>query len=97
MFFKKSQASPKKILDVMREAIDSPTGRALYSKRIGTLEPVFANLRHNKRMSRLTLRGKSKVNTQWNLYCMVHNIEKIATIGRSESSVEGRRALSQAI
>jgi transposase len=78
MFFKKDQPSPKKVLDLMREAIDSPRGRALYSKRIGTVEPVFANLRHNKRMSRLTLRGKSKVNTQWNLYCMVHNIEKIA-------------------
>ena len=33
----------------------------------------------NKRMSRFTLRGKAKVGTQWQLYCLVHNIEKIAT------------------
>jgi hypothetical protein len=63
---------------VMRQAIDSPEGRALYGKRMGTVEPVFANLKHNKRMNRFTLRGRCKVNTQWNLYCMVHNIEKIA-------------------
>jgi transposase len=63
----------------MRRAIDSAQGRALYSRRIATVEPVFANIRHHKRMSRFTLRGKAKVATQWQLYCLVHNIEKIAT------------------
>jgi len=33
--------------ELMRKAIDSPKGRQLYSQRIGTVEPVFANLRHN--------------------------------------------------
>ena len=62
----------------MRQAIDSPRGRQLYSQRIGTVEPVFANLRRNKRLTRLNHRGCVKVNTQWSLYCMVHNIEKLA-------------------
>jgi transposase len=62
----------------MRQAIDSPKGRQLYSQRIGTVEPVFANIRHNKRLTRFNHRGREKVNTQWNLYCMVHNIEKLA-------------------
>ena len=62
----------------MRQAIDSARGRRLYSQRIATVEPVFANIRHHKGMHRFTLRGKAKVNTQWNLYCLVHNIEKIA-------------------
>jgi Transposase DDE domain len=57
MFFNKNQPSPMKVLDVMRRAIDSPRGRALYSKRVGTVEPVFANIRHNKRMNRFTLKG----------------------------------------
>jgi hypothetical protein len=65
----------------MRQAIDSPPGRALYSQRIATVEPVFANIRHNKRLSRFNLRGHAKVNTQWHLYCMVHNIEKLANSG----------------
>jgi hypothetical protein len=63
----------------MRQAIDSPRGRQLYSRRIATAEPVFANIRHTKGMRRFTLRGKVKVATQWQLYCLVHNIEKIAT------------------
>jgi hypothetical protein len=62
----------------MRRAIDSPEGRRLYGKRIGTVEPVFANLRHNKRLSRFTLRGRCKVRTQWRLYCLVNNIEAIS-------------------
>jgi transposase len=62
----------------MRQAIDSPQGRRLYGRRIATVEPVFANLRHHKQMNRFTLRGKTKVSTQWQLYCLVHNIEKIA-------------------
>lgn len=62
----------------MRQAIDSPGGRQLYSQRIGTVEPVFGNIRHNKRMTRLNHRGRAKVNTQWSLYCMVHNIEKLS-------------------
>ena len=64
----------------MRKAIDSPKGRKMYSLRMGTVEPVFANIRHNKRMNRFTLRGRAEVNAQWHLYCLVHNIEKIATL-----------------
>lgn len=35
-------------------------------------------IRHHKRMSRFTLRGRAKVSTQWQLYCLVHNVEKLA-------------------
>ena len=52
-----------------------------YSRGIGTVEPVFANLRHNKRLTRVTLRGRDKVNAQWHLYCLAHNIEKLAGSG----------------
>jgi len=69
----------------MRQAIDSPRGRQLYSQRFGTVEPVFGNIRHNKRMTRLNHRGLAKVNTQWNLYCMVHNIEKLAKTGLGQT------------
>jgi transposase len=72
----------------MRQAIDSPQGRQLYSQRFGTVEPVFANLRHNKRLTRLNHRGRAKVNTQWNLYCMVHNIEKLAKTGLGRQMVQ---------
>jgi transposase len=72
------QLDPDSAAQRMQRAIDSSRGRQLYGQRIGTVEPVFANIRHNKRLSRFNLRGTDKVNTQWHLYCLVHNIEKLA-------------------
>jgi hypothetical protein len=66
------------LLQAMKQRIDSPEGRRRYSQRIGTVEPVFGNIRHNKRLNRFTLRGRHKVGVQWRLYCLVHNIEKLA-------------------
>lgn len=79
--FERKQRSAADPSQRMRNAIDSPQGRRLYSQRIATVEPVFANIRHHKRLSRFTLRGKTKVSTQWQLWCLVHNIEKIARYG----------------
>jgi len=80
-FFDKNQASPSRYTERMKHAIDSKRGRKLYGRRIAIVEPVFANIRHNKRLDRFTLRTQPKVNTQWNLYCLVHNIEKLAHHG----------------
>ncbi|MDP1612831.1 MAG: transposase [Sulfuritalea sp.] len=67
--------------DLMKRAIDSERGRALYGGRFATVEPVFGNIRHNKGLDRFTLRGQPKVDTQWKLFCLVHNIEKLAHHG----------------
>ena len=80
-FFARGQASPHQFTERMKQAIDSARGRRLYSQRMATVEPVFANLRHNKQLNRFTLRTQPKVNTQWTLYCLVHNIEKLAKAG----------------
>jgi len=80
-FFVKKQASPLQFTERTKHAIDSARGRRLYARRIATVEPVFANLRHNKRLDRFTLRSRPKVNTQWHLYCLVHNIEELAHHG----------------
>ena len=65
----------------MRARIDTPEGRAQYGQRFATVEPVFGNVRYNKGLDRFTLRGRTKVNAQWKLYCLVHNIEKLARAG----------------
>ena len=70
--------------DLMRRAIDSERGRALYGGRFATVEPGFGNIRHNKGLDRFTLRGQKKVDTQWKLYCLVHNIEKLAHHGYAQ-------------
>ena len=65
----------------MVEKIDTEEGRRIYPQRLAIVEPVFANIRINKRLDRFTLRGKVKVNIQWLMYCLVHNIEKILNYG----------------
>jgi len=64
-------------VEEMKNRIDTPYGRSIYSKRMSTVEPVFGHIAGIKKLNRFTLRGKQKVNTQWLLYCMVHNIGKV--------------------
>lgn len=74
------------LLKQMQVKIDSRQGRHIYSQRLGTVEPVFGNINTNKRLNRFSLRGKTKVNAQWLMFCMVHNIEKYqhyGSIGRN--------------
>ena len=48
----------------MLEKVDSGKGREIYPQRMAIVEPVFANIRSQKRMDHFTLRGKIKVNIQ---------------------------------
>jgi len=63
----------------MREKIDTPKYKKLYSRRLQIIEPVFANITYCKGITRFNLRTEGKVSTQWLLYCMVHNIGKCNT------------------
>jgi transposase len=65
----------------MKRKIDTDRGRHEYARRLGTVEPVFANINHVHRLRRFSLRGAKKVNTQWMLYCLVHNIGKLQRYG----------------
>jgi transposase len=81
IFQGKHDQSKESALDRMKRKIDSEQGREMITRRFATVEPVFGNIRHNKQMNRFTLRGQAKVDAQWKLYCMVHNIEKLAHNG----------------
>jgi transposase len=72
---------PENCLTKMQRKIDSDIGRYEYARRLGIIEPVFGNIRYTKRLNRFTLRGRRKVNAQWRLYCLVHNIEKLQRYG----------------
>jgi transposase len=73
--------SNKNISKEMVKKVETEIGKRIYPQRVAIVEPVFANIRTQKRMDRFTLRGKIKVNIQWLLYCMVHNIEKVVNYG----------------
>ena len=56
---------------------------------MGIVEFVFDNITASKKMNHFTLRGRSKVRLQWLYYCMVNNLEKIATTGLTHSLAAG--------
>lgn len=66
----------------MKRKIDGEHGRYQYSRRLGTVEPVFANICSARGLKRFSHRGRRKVNTQWLLYCLVHNIGKVQRYGK---------------
>jgi len=68
--------------DWMKHRVDSDKGKLIYSHRMSVVEPVFGNIGTNKKLNRFSLRSKKKVQGQWQLFCMVHNIEKLANYGQ---------------
>jgi len=72
---------PPNLIDEMKAKIDTEQGKRIYARRLGVVEPVFANICVLKRMNRFTLRTKLKVDVQWRLFTLVHNIGKIHTFG----------------
>ncbi|QIL90509.1 IS1182 family transposase [Microbulbifer sp. SH-1] len=71
----------KTATDWMKNRIDSLEGKTIYSHRMSVVEPVFGNIGTNKGLSRFSLRGKRKVQGQWQMFCLVHNIEKLMKYG----------------
>lgn len=75
---------PESYTGRMKQRIDSPEGRLRYGQRFAPVEPVFGNLCFTKGLDHFTLRGRPKVNAQWQLFCLVQNIEKLARHGYAQ-------------
>jgi len=67
--------------DWMKRRVDSKMGKHYYSHRMSVVEPAFGNLGTNKGLNRFSLRGREKVQGQWRLYSVVHNLEKVMRYG----------------
>lgn len=76
-FLGPSSLVPETYTQKMKKRIDSEHGRYQYSRRLGTVEPVFANICSTRGLRRFSHRGKHKVNAQWMMFCIVHNIGKL--------------------
>src|SRR5215468_9487092 len=72
---------PETYTQKMKKKIDTPQGRSRYSQRLAIVEPVFANICSTVGLRRFSLRGKAKVDAQWKLFCIVHNMFKIHRYG----------------
>ena len=66
----------KRLKNIAKNALLSQEGKQIYQKRCIEPEPVFGNIKHNKGRSRFTLRSKPKVNIEFGLIAMAHNLAK---------------------
>src|SRR5215217_4420056 len=63
--------------DFMRRALKSPRGKELYSRRQVMVEPVFADIKQNRRAGRFKRRGRAAVRSEWRLIAATHNLLKL--------------------
>ena len=57
--------------------LDTPKGRRLYKKRAPSIEPVFAQVKHNRGIRTASRRGLAAVDSEWKLICATHNLLKL--------------------
>jgi hypothetical protein len=60
----------------MRGVLAGP-GRELYDKRHKIIEPVFGQIKFNRRIDRFLRRGRSAVLSEWRLATATHNLLKL--------------------
>jgi transposase len=52
-------------------------GQKIYAYRKKSIEPTFGQIKDGRGIDKFMLRGTEKVNDEWNLICMTHNILKL--------------------
>jgi transposase len=63
--------------DFMRRVIATESGGALYSQRQWMIEPVFAQIKSNRRIERFKRRGRAAARSEWRLIAATHNLLKL--------------------
>ncbi len=57
--------------------LDTPRGKALYTRRQHMIEPVFANTKFNRGIRRFSRRGLVACRSEWRLIAATHNLMKL--------------------
>jgi transposase len=64
-------------VDRMRRKLQTKTGAAIYSRRKTIVEPVFGQIKQARGFRQFLLRGLEKVQGEWSVICLTHNILKL--------------------
>jgi hypothetical protein len=67
----------KGIYAFMRRVLASEHGAATYRRRMATVEPVFGQMKFNRRFDRFQRRGRSAVRSEWRFAAATHNLLKL--------------------
>lgn len=61
----------------MRAKLRTALGEAIYRRRKVIIEPVFAYIKDRRRFRRFSFRGLVKVDAEWVIICLTHNLLKL--------------------
>ena len=72
-----------KVAAQMRHKLRTAEGRAVYQMRKAIVEPVFGQIKEGRGFRRFLLRGRAKVEAEWQFICATHNLLKLFRSGWS--------------
>jgi transposase len=61
----------------LRRALETETGGELYSRRQHMIEPIFGDIKFNRRADRFLRRGRAAVRSEWRLLTATSNLLKL--------------------
>jgi hypothetical protein len=61
----------------MRTVLASDDAGGMYQRRKAMVEPVFAQTKHNRKITSFQRRGRSAVRSEWRLITATHNLLKL--------------------
>jgi transposase len=67
------------LYQTMRDKLTADEGRKRYAQRKITIEPVFGQIKYNRRIDRFMRRGRAAAQSEWRLITATHNLLKLHT------------------
>jgi transposase len=69
------------VIGAMRAKLQTAAGHAVYALRKAIVEPVFGQIKGARGFRRFAFRGLVKVQAEWQLICLTHNLLKLFRAG----------------
>jgi Transposase DDE domain len=90
-----SASPPTPLTARMQAKLKTPQGKQTYSLRKETAEPVFGQMKDGRGLRRFRTRGLAKVRGEWALWCLTHNLLKLASVFRAQRLALGAAIAAQ--
>ncbi len=65
------------LYELMRRKLSTDRGRELYAQRKISVEPVYGQIKYNRRVDRFMRRGRAAALSEWRLVAATHNLLKL--------------------
>ena len=65
------------LYELMRRKLSTDRGRELYAQRKISVEPVYGQIKYNRRVDRFMRRGRTAALSEWRLVAATHNLLKL--------------------